>query len=480
MNPKRKKKNRGEFHPTVFKLMATEDKYTAASGLATIMEVFDESPLAAGFKAALPPRSIANGRSGGSYRLGLIQLNSFIYGHDCLDDLEEFREDPLLEATMKGETSAPKTMGDFLRDFESVHHHRMNDYERDMSRKIREQLIEVQPPEHKPRVGIVIDMDSTCHEQTGKKMEGCAWNYKSQWGLYSEVAFDELGFCHGVELRPGNTKPGSTCVPLIDQVFSGLKFTDEKYFRADSAYCWSDPIQTLIRLGVTYVIAAHDGTMEWRSHLDEVTEWKPWIYSEEDLKKAENKKKELSKVELGRFYWQPSWAENLRIAVVVKRTWAEASVKQEEKDGQLVLLPIPAHWEYYAVITNFNLFHHSLQSVFEFYQKRGNAERFIREEKYGFDLLHMPCLEMKANYAFLQLAMVAHNILRWVALVQKPDKPHFSKKMRRRYIYIPGKLISHARQVFLKIPTRFYEEVMMLKRGLRFNPDQPAFASGYA
>ena len=38
------------FRPTIFKLMATEDKLTAASGLATIMEVFDESPLSSGFK----------------------------------------------------------------------------------------------------------------------------------------------------------------------------------------------------------------------------------------------------------------------------------------------------------------------------------------------------------------------------------------------------------------------------------------------
>lgn len=47
---------------------------------------------------------------------------------------------------------------------------------------------------------------------------------------YSEVAYDELGFCHGIQLGLGNTKPGSTCVPLIEHCFAGLKFTDEKYF----------------------------------------------------------------------------------------------------------------------------------------------------------------------------------------------------------------------------------------------------------
>jgi hypothetical protein len=70
-----------------------------------------------------------------------------------------------------------------------------------------------------------------------------------------------------------------------------------------------------------------------------------------------------------------------------------------------------------------------------------NTENFIREEKYGYDLKHFPCLALNANYAFAQLAVVAHNLLRWIALVQKPDKPHFSKKIRRRYVYIPGKVI---------------------------------------
>jgi hypothetical protein len=176
---------------------------------------------------------------------------------------------------------------------------------------------------------------------------------------------------------------------------------------------------------------------------------------------------------------QPSWADNIRIPVIVKRTWKEADTQTEEKGGQLTLLAVPAHWEYYAIVTSWDLFHHSLQEVMEFYQKRGNTENFIREEKYGFDLKHFPCQELRANTAFAQLAMVAHNILRWVAIVERPDKPHFSKKIRRRYIYVPGKIIKHARQLILKIPTRFYEEVQRLRQGLRLNPES-AFASGFA
>lgn len=463
-------KKKEHFRPTVFKLLATEDKLTAASGLATIMEVFDESPLSLGFKEALPKR--CSNRSAGSYRLGLIQLNSFIYGHDCLDDLEEFRGDPLLEEALKGEVIAPRTMGDFLRDFREQNINQLNDYLSSMSRQIRKQLIEVQPIEHKPRVAITIDMDSTSHVQSGEQMEGLAWNYKDEWCLDSQVAFDELGFCHGVQLRSGNTKSGVDAASLIEHCFRGFKFDEEKYFRADSAYCYEEVLRTLIRLGVKYTIAAHDGTTSWRSYINEITSWEPWVYTEEEIKRAQIKKKELPVVELGRFYFRPSWSESLRVPVIVKRTWKEPE--------QLGMLEIPGEWKYYAILTNWDLFQNSLQSVMEFYQKRGNSENFIKEEKYGYDLKHFPCQSLTANHAFAQLAVVAHNILRWVALVQKPDKPHFSKKIRRRFIYIPGKIIQHARQVFLKIPTRFYEEVTRLKPALRFKPNKPAFASGFA
>lgn len=106
---------------------------------------------------------------------------------------------------------------------------------------------------------------------------------------------------------------------------------------------------------MTYTITANDGTTDWRSHIEKVTQWEPWIYSEKELEQTKKKEKPLPQVELGRFYYQPSWVENLRIPVVVKRTWKEALTKTEEK--------------------------------------------------YGYDLKHFPCQKLLANKAFAQLGM---------------------------------------------------------------------------
>jgi hypothetical protein len=100
----------------------------------------------------------------------------------------------------------------------------------------------------------------------------------------------------------------------------------------------------------------------------------------------------------------------------------------------------------------------------EHHQGRGNSENFIREAKYGYDLKHFPCKKLMANHAYGLLALVAHNFYRALSYLDSPSKPHFSKRLRRKVMFIPGKLINHARQFVMRIPTRFMEEVKRLKQ----------------
>jgi len=459
------RKQSAEFKLRKIKIEWGEDKITDAAGLGALMEVFDESPVSKPFKNALPKR--VSNRSLGSYRLGLIQLSSFIYGHDALDDLEEFRGDPLFEAALKGEMAAPRTMGDFLRDFKGENIQKLNEYLSKQARAYRKHLKKVLPKEYQPGA-LVLDIDSTSHEQHAKQMEGLAWNYKDEWCLDSQVIYDELGFSHGLDLRSGNTKSGVGAGVMLDEVLKQYSFTEEKHVRGDSAYCIQEVIRTCINRGAKFTLTAHDAYTSWRSRVVEITEWRPWQWSEKDREKAQKRKQELPVVELGRLHWQPSWSESLRLPVVVKRTWIEAKDTQQ---NSLFDAPLEeGHWEYYAVVTNRNLYEYEYQEVMEFHQKRGNAENFIREEKYGYDLKHFPCQKLIANHAFALLAMVAHNILRWAALIQRPDRPHFSKKLRRRFIHVPGRLISHARQLTMRIPVRFRKEVEGLLQALRATP----------
>jgi hypothetical protein len=229
-------------------------------------------------------------------------------------------------------------------------------------------------------------------------------------------------------------------------------------------------------------------------------DWQDWVYTAEELEKAALRKNTLPQIQVTRLHWTPKWSEKedskLVFPIVIKRTLNHDIEEEQKKRGYQSTLfhgdgfKHENPWDYYAVVTNFNLDlpraklstevspdnkkikNWSIQEVFLHHQKRGNAENFISEEKYGYDLKHFPCLKLNANHAYGQLAMVAHNILRWVAVMTRPDKPHFSKKLRRHFIFIPGKIVHHARQVFLKLMEFHYKGVLSLRERLGLNSER--------
>lgn len=446
-----------DFSPRNISFSPSKHRLTSAAGLGTLIEAFDASKLKAPFAATLPERT--SHRSMGSYRLGLIQLASFMFGHDCLADLEEFRDDETLSSVLRGESVAPRTMGDFLRDFDISNLEKLNNFLPIQAKAYRLQLERMLKKEFKPSLAPHLSIDSTSHVQSGKKMEGLAYNYKDEWGLDSQVVYDELGFCWSFELRSGNTKSGDGASEQIRRAFANYKFTDEKYLSADAAYCNQDVIKTCLSLGVKFTITANQATTMWQDQIQEITNWQPYVYSQVAKKFAADQGISLPEVELGRFYWRPSWNDTLRLPVVVKRT---------RKTEQLDLLD--GEWTYYGIVTNISLHDWSLQEVSVHHNKRSNSENFIREEKYGYDLKHFPCLEMKANHAYGLLAMVAHNILRWAAIHENPSRPRFAKGFRRKFVYIPGKLVSHARMLVMRVSQKAFEEVNRLREALELKP----------
>jgi hypothetical protein len=163
--------------------------------------------------------------------------------------------------------------------------------------------------------------------------------------------------------------------------------------------------------------------------------------------------------------------------IVVKREWKP--FRNEKKEQASLFAPDTVleqgEWDYYAVVTNFSLVEWSFQEVLEWHQKRGHAENFVKEEKYNFKLKNFPCQKLLANHAWVLLAQVAHNMIRWIALMDAPDKPHFSKKIRNKYIFIAGRIVSHARQIVLRVMKSTYERgLKKLREGWRFPETMPA------
>lgn len=128
-------------------IIATNEKLTAAAGLGTLIEIFDQSGLKDDFIACLPTRN--SPRSQGNYRLALNMIAGFIYGFDCLDDFDDFDKEEGLKALFGEGSPKGRTLGDFLRDFDEEHlvtfplfsgHEQTTNREKSYGRKIKEAI----------------------------------------------------------------------------------------------------------------------------------------------------------------------------------------------------------------------------------------------------------------------------------------------------------------------------------------------------
>jgi len=467
------------------KIIPSDVKLTATTGLGILLELFNQSPLSDEFEKCLPPRT--SHRSVGSYTLGLMVLAGHLRGVENLSSLQRVLEDPYVNELFYDEVAAVRTVQDFLYDFDEIQTTKLNTFLNNMAKAIFEQLQRQLPQRQAPR-DFIVDMDSTYHTSYGEAVEGVAYNYKNQWCLQSHLAFDQLGFCHGIELCSGNTKPGDGAASFIERIFRDhrqqrmRRLEGRDFFRGDSAYCNQSVIRKCLELGLQFTLTAHKSTTQWdRTFSKQSLNWQPWQYSQEDLKKAHRASQVLPKAEIARFYWEPSWAEGtLKLPIIVKRTWMSYSQLKDKakKNGQKSFFELDTvkeegDWEYYAVVTNFDLTQWNLQEVFEHHRKRGNAENFVKEGKYNFNLKKFPCRDLNSNQAWACFAQIAHNLFRWIAILENPDQPSFAKRIRDDFMFIPGKLASGSHQIILRV-SQSAKEVLQKIEGWQFPGFDPA------
>jgi Transposase DDE domain group 1 len=79
------------------------------------------------------------------------------------------------------------------------------------------------------------------------------------------------------------------------------------------------------------------------------------------------------------------------------------------------------------------------------HRRHAVCELAIRDLKDGAGLRHCPSGVFLANAAWLVLATLAHNLLRWVATIGLGSADLMAKTLRRRLLHLPGRLTRSAR-----------------------------------
>ncbi len=186
-------------------------------------------------------------------------------------------------------------------------------------------------------------------------------------------------------VRSGNTYTANGAAELIKEIVATLKTNElEIFFRMDSGYFDEEIIKTIESLGCKYLIKAKAYT----TLVSQVTASSVLF------------NKGVEDRETTELFIKPNkWDEERRF--VVSRV-----LKPEKERAQLSLLE-GSEYDYFFFVTNTKLLS---EAVVISYEKRGNAENYIKEAKYDMAVGHLLLKSFWANEAVFQMMMLSYNL----------------------------------------------------------------------
>jgi hypothetical protein len=162
------------------------------------------------------------------------------------------------------------------------------------------------------------------------------------------------------------------------------------------------------------------------------------------------------KVEIGQaFYYHEGVKKILRLIIIRAKAPGGPALFHD------------ARYDYAAFLTTISEHHMKNEAIVELYRTRANCENFIRDLKYGFDMLHYPCRKLSANKAYGMMMALAYNLVRYAGRLLSPTKPFFAKAVRFLLVHIPCQVVKHGRYVTLKMPPGRLEEVQRLNEKMK-------------
>ena len=406
-----------------WKVEKTSNQLTSFAGLPLLTELAHRSKLVADLD-----RLAGIWERNGKYRTSDYVLSlalTLITGGEGLDDTRLLKEDGGLQGWLWESLPAPNSQGDFLRRFGRQALCRMG---RANARQVR-RLLARQRHER-----LTLDIDSSLIESDKKEARK---TYEGFDGYNPLLAWlDEPNvFLSGV-FRSGNSSPQSHLRSLVGQCRKLLPEGTKLRVRADSAAYRVDLMTYCLKHGMEFTITA-DLDVAVREAIDEIPEkkWQLVVRGEETFLLAET-------------IHVPGGCESRQrlpaLRLIVKRTLS----------GQLELFKDPI--KHHAVITNLPAQMSALE-VLGHHNDRGRMEKAIEELKNGFGLDRLPCGTLMANAAYLQVCLIAYNLVQTFKSVALPEgwERFKIKNLRFRLLCRAAKLVRHAGQTCMKLSRDF-------------------------
>ena len=368
-------------------------------------------------------------------KIKMNHIKTMLCGHfigiDKLERLKLLQGDPLVNE-FDISVKEPETVSRFLGTFS----YKTTQMFREINFKVFKKLLD-----RSNLKSITIDIDSSVVNVEGHQ-EGTAKGYNPK-KLGNPCYNIQFAFCDELKayitgfVRSGNTYTANGAAEMIKEIVANIKTDNlEILFRMDSGYFDEDIIETIELLGCTYLIKGK----EYPTLASQVTAPSILFVKGDEGRETTELFTKLN-----------TWDKDRRFVV--------SRVLKPEKDRAQLSLLEGDEYEYFFFVTNTQL---PSEKVVISYEKRGNAENYIKEAKYDMAVGHLLLKSFWANEAIFQMMMLAYNLF----LLFKFDSLHTSeyrqqiKTFRLKYVFLAAKIIRTARYVVMKLSTKYpYQDV---------------------
>ena len=371
-----------------------------------------------------------DGRVGGASpgRKVLTLMNTMLAGGSHIDHADMLRAGAS-ESVVSHRVMAPSTLGTFLRSF-SFGHVRQLEAVNDLARQ--RAWAAGTPPG-----GLVVDVDSTICEVVGKTKQGASYGYTHVLGYHPLLAtIAGTGeILHG-RLRKGsaNTQRGTT--RFVNELVARARRDDpmrKLTVRFDAGFWSNATMANLTRLDVRYTMAIRTSVAAVQTAIAGIAEdaWQPIEYTKDG-------EAEVAECD----YTSGQGTKRTTRRMIVRRTRCTDTTQQK-------LWP---DWRHHAFLTDLDG-----DVVDRFHREHATVELAIKDLKAGAGLEHLPSGVFSANSAWFQIAILAHNMMRWTTRLggHDTDRLIVSRTIHTRLLALPGRLVNRAGQLTLRLPSRW-------------------------
>jgi hypothetical protein len=349
----------------------------------------------------------------------LTLVHTMIAGGDCIDDAALLRCGAT-SRVLGHRVMAPSTLGTFLRAFTFGH-------VRQFDRLTEQVLARAWGAGAGPGDGpMTIDLDSTVCEVHGYHKQGAAYGYTHTLGYHPLLATRaDSGEVLHARQRTGRANTARGTARFVEELAARVRragASGELTLRADSGFWSAKTIRACRRHQIRYSITVRQ-TKPIRTAIQAIDQdaWVDIVYPDGGLAQLAETRYRGDRL-------------------VVRRTRLVGA--------QAELFP---NWRYHAFVTD------PVGTTVELdadHRRHATVELAIRDLKGGVGLRHHPSGKFAANAAWLVIATLAHNLLRWVAAIGLGTRQELvvAKTLRRTLFSLPGRLTHSARRWRLHLP----------------------------